>query len=115
MGSIYESATEKYLPVVRFEIANVLKNKYRMKEQEIAERLGITQAAVSKYINKKSMKIMRRAVSLRSRINANKGIIDAYSKNLFEKRADISRFCELCQSLGGFSCGIAKARSSVVR
>jgi predicted transcriptional regulator len=39
------------IPAVRVAVARLLKRKYNMGQQEIADRLGITQASVNKYIN----------------------------------------------------------------
>ncbi|MEM3181008.1 MAG: hypothetical protein QXR85_01890 [Candidatus Micrarchaeaceae archaeon] len=114
MRSVYENATENLLPVIRFEISNELKNKYKMQEQEIAERLGITQAAVSKYINHKSKRISAMAKKLAARIGANKSLVDAYIKDLLEEHTNSSKFCELCQNLGSFSCALAKLRANAM-
>ena len=39
------------IPAVRVVVAKSLSNKYKMNQQQIAKRLGITQVAVSKYLN----------------------------------------------------------------
>ncbi|MCL5117564.1 MAG: hypothetical protein M1124_01920 [Candidatus Marsarchaeota archaeon] len=44
---------EELLPAVRAGATKVMTNKYRLKQEEVAMLLGLTQAAVSKYINDK--------------------------------------------------------------
>ena len=41
------------IPAVRIAVARILKSKYKMGQEEIAKRMGITQAAVNKYLNGK--------------------------------------------------------------
>ena len=50
----YEKADKEIIPAARLFIATVLKKRYNMTEQDIADRLGVAQAAVSKYLNGKS-------------------------------------------------------------
>jgi predicted transcriptional regulator len=48
------------IPAVRIAIAKSLNKKYKMNQSEIAKRLGIAQAAVSKYLsNRYSTKIAK--------------------------------------------------------
>lgn len=39
------------IPAVRIAVAKLLKSKYRMDQQEIAKRMGVTQTSVNKYLN----------------------------------------------------------------
>ena len=45
----FEVVTAKLLPTIRARLAQVLLDKYKMKQVEVARHLGITQAAVSHY------------------------------------------------------------------
>ncbi len=45
----YELVVRKILPTVRAKLAQVLLQEYALKQVEVAEKLGITQAAVSHY------------------------------------------------------------------
>ncbi len=51
MVSECDSIIRTAIPAVRVAVARLLKRKYKMGQQEIADRLGITQASVNKYIN----------------------------------------------------------------
>ncbi len=48
--------TKSILPAVRASIARIMKDKYGWSQERIAEKLGVVQVAVSKYINKKYSK-----------------------------------------------------------
>lgn len=41
------------LPAIRASIAEIMSKQYRYKQEEIADKLGIVQVAVSKYLNNK--------------------------------------------------------------
>lgn len=45
----FEVVTAKLLPTIRARLAQILLDKYEMKQVEVAKHLGITQAAVSHY------------------------------------------------------------------
>jgi predicted transcriptional regulator len=47
------SIAREMIPAVRAYLADVMYTKYHYKQQEIANRLGLAQVAVSKYINMK--------------------------------------------------------------
>lgn len=51
MVSECDSMIRTTIPAVRIAVAKLLKSRYKMGQQEIAKRMGITQAAVSKYVN----------------------------------------------------------------
>ena len=44
-----EIVAAKILPVIRAQLAQILLKEYKMKQVEVAKRMGITQAAVSHY------------------------------------------------------------------
>ena len=48
--------TKLVLPAIRIAVAESLSKGYNYKQEEIAEKLGIVQVAVSKYLNKKYSK-----------------------------------------------------------
>jgi predicted transcriptional regulator len=41
------------LPAVRASVAEIMKDEYNYRQSEIAERLGVVQVSVSKYLNRK--------------------------------------------------------------
>ncbi len=52
----YEVFLKKFLPSFRSALAIKMNEKFNMKESEIAEELGVTQAQISKYLNKLNVK-----------------------------------------------------------
>jgi len=105
MPSTYERASTELLPIIRMELAKELSSKYKLKQERIATLLGVTQAAVSKYLNDKSSAIKKKADSIRSAINANATAFHAYA-GMLAKNDNKNVICELCQKLGNFSCQI---------
>lgn len=57
-----EIITKNFLPAVRSLLANELADEYGLYQEEIAEIMGITQPAVSQYLNEKraDKKILRK-------------------------------------------------------
>lgn len=53
MVSECDSTVRAAIPAIRIAVAKLLKSKYNMGQQEIAKRMGITQASVNKYLNGK--------------------------------------------------------------
>lgn len=41
------------LPAIRASVAEIMKQEYNYRQKEIAERLGVVQVSVSKYLNRK--------------------------------------------------------------
>jgi predicted transcriptional regulator len=60
----YERAMRETIPAVRIAIAKALRESYGMKEIEIANQLGIAQAAVSKYLGGRYSKGVGRLVGI---------------------------------------------------
>lgn len=54
-GSVlrFDDMMKLSIPSVRYALSIILKEKYRVNQTDIAKLLGITQAAVNKYLNKK--------------------------------------------------------------
>ncbi|MFP4038306.1 MAG: transcriptional regulator [Candidatus Nanohaloarchaea archaeon] len=57
-----EAIAQEFLPAARSLLAEQLSEEYGLYQEEIAEIMGITQAAVSQYLNKKraSKKLLRK-------------------------------------------------------
>ncbi len=67
MVSECDSVIRQAIPAVRIAVAKLLKAKYKMGQAEIANRMGITQAAVNKYLNGRySDKIKRIATGIKA-------------------------------------------------
>jgi predicted transcriptional regulator len=71
------------LPAVRISMAEQLSKRYDLSQEEIAKRLGIAQVAVSKYLNGRYSKSLKRAKN----IIRSKGLVDGVVKKAAETRS----------------------------
>lgn len=92
-----KSVTKIILPAIRIAVAEKLSNDYSYKQEEIAEKLGIVQVAVSKYLNKKYSKQVEK---VKDYIESS-GLADAITKRIIsgEKREEIdNEINSLCEN-----------------
>ncbi|MEM3839005.1 MAG: helix-turn-helix domain-containing protein [Candidatus Micrarchaeaceae archaeon] len=83
------------MPAVRVILANQMKKKYRMTQQEIANKLGIAQVAVSKYINGNYSKAVARAAKRISKQMPEELVARiARSSDMEQVNRIIEKFCE---------------------
>lgn len=94
----YERVIKKFIPAFRLKAAQMMVNEYGIKQQRVAEVLGTTQAAVSKYLKEssdkyKNIKIERSAlVSFVEKIETN------------EMKDGQRIMCKACQDNKKFDC-----------
>jgi len=96
-----ETVAKQIMPIFRALVAKELRDKYGFSQNEIAAKLGITQAAVSHYINSK------RGTHMLAEIEQIRGVRDAVK----EVSASIAKendydsmllaFCKLCRIVKG--------------
>ena len=97
----YELASKEVVPAARLAIAKALKERYNLTESNIANILGVAQAAVSKYLNDKysiSVEEMYEKID-RSKIDAYIEKI-AHGDELKLKQC----ICSICGTLNKFDC-----------
>ncbi len=70
------SIIKTILPAIRINMAEELKSKYNLNQQEIADRLGIAQVAVSKYLSGRYSASVKRMRDYIKRI----GLVDEIAK-----------------------------------
>lgn len=100
MESSYEIATRKIVPLVRSALVNELIYKYNKTEDEVANILGITQAAISKKIKNNELR-----KKLEGDINIDNGIIEDYAKKIIDGSETAQRcICKICNSVNDFGC-----------
>ncbi len=100
-----ETITKNFLPAIKIAVAKELSEKYNRTETDIAKSLGITQAAVSKYLTG--------AVSLRIKDASETSIIRKMASEIAAKAAkELSKDSvsqEVCNSClhnsGDMTCG----------
>ena len=108
MSNEYERAAKEVIPAIRSAIAKELKNKYKIKEEEIAKYLGIAQAAVSKYI---SGKYSKKVLAIEEMLD--KKMIENYAGRIFKKEegsVDMC-LCTICNKMNPFGCRFSKAEN----
>jgi len=104
-----EIAVKSVIPAIRAYVAKELTQTYKMKQNDVANLLGVTQTAVSKYIGHVRGQVIRldQTKEIRNIMN------EIASK---AARAEISgpklipRFCEVCQEVrrNGLMCQLCK-------
>ncbi|MGC8479059.1 MAG: hypothetical protein ACP5M9_00075 [Candidatus Micrarchaeia archaeon] len=110
MPSNYENATKKIVPLVRGILILELKNKYNQTEEEIAKKLGVTQAAISKRLR-----------TLKSDIEKNtyykeidKTLIESYAKKIVDGKESADRcICAACKSINDFGCEFSSVKNDI--
>ena len=101
MANGYARASEEVIPAARVVIARALKEEYGMSESKIAQILGVAQAAVSKYLNKKCSASVERLCSSISSSDLSPYMADISKGDKARLRACI---CSLCGTFNKFDC-----------
>ena len=101
MANGYTRASEEVIPAARVVIARALKEKYGMSESRIAQTLGVAQAAVSKYLNKKCSVSVERLCNSISSSDLSPYLADISKGDKARLKACI---CSLCGTLNKFDC-----------
>jgi len=105
-----EVVVKYVLPEVRALVAKVLGTKYNLTQQEIAQKLGITQAAVSYYLSNKRAKKLEEVQKIPEVVD----LVDEYIKQIMNGEINDSttfvQFCQLCKTIKskGLLCEISK-------
>ena len=92
-----ELAVKEFLPFLRAAIVRELSEEYHMKQTDIAEVLGITQASVSQYLNVERAKDIR--FKMEGFDEAVNKIAEALAFKKTSKQAVLYSICKLCAQL----------------
>ncbi len=106
----YIAAYDYVVPAARASIAKALVKKHNMSEKDAAKMLGVTQAAISKYV---SSKYSQKIKDIEGRIDPNE--IDGYVSKIV-KGDDVqvgNCICHVCQMVNPFDCKIKEAAEAV--
>ncbi|MCW6160755.1 MAG: hypothetical protein LVQ97_01040 [Candidatus Micrarchaeales archaeon] len=76
-----EKAAKATLPAIRSIAVGILSSEYSLKQSEISKRLGIAQAAVSKYMNKDYSDRVGKTITALNSIGIDKSVKKALTKN----------------------------------
>lgn len=95
-----EIVVKRILPAIRSILVKDLTEKYELGQTEIAEKLGVTQPAVSQYLGSARGASRTRENLERSGLLSK---LENLSKNIAEKETQktqiIKRYCEICKSM----------------
>ena len=96
----YERVAKRFMPALRLNAARMMVGKYGIKQSEAAAMLGITQAAISKYLNGSAGKHSDVVISKKS--------LEEFIGHMMAKREiDGQRVvCGMCQRNKKFDCSL---------
>lgn len=100
MLSNYEKVYKIILPKLRESSAKILATNYGKTQEEIASLLGVTQAAVSKYLNPNKVERKSTGIVIR-RSKLKKMVEGVVSRN--DSKAQ-RHMCSICQDNVNFKC-----------
>lgn len=106
MLSGYEKAYKEIIPAARAALIIELKKKYDIKEEAISKYVGITQAAISKYLNGRYSSRIKGIVE-----KLDKDIVASYAEKIASgNTAAMNKYmCTICNKLNGFDCKFSRA------
>lgn len=84
------------LPAVRASVAETMREKYRYSQEEIAQKLGVVQVAVSKYLHKRYSAEISKMKAYVTEHGLTEGIVSEIVKggSRQEVDAEIDRLCD---------------------
>lgn len=93
MHTDYENTIKEFLPALKARSAKIMATQYSMNQLKIADLLGVTQAAVSKYISGRYSPVVRRMED-----SLGQKEVDAFVRNVldgehYEAQKGICRMC----------------------
>ncbi|MDE1856502.1 MAG: hypothetical protein KGH98_00280 [Candidatus Micrarchaeota archaeon] len=103
MPTNYERVLKEFLPAFKAGAAKAMVREYKLSQQESASILGITQAAISKYLNNSYSAKIKRIES---------GLDKRMIRRFVEERMNGSRrgaqriACDMCQLYHEFDCSL---------
>ena len=103
MDAPCEFAVKFLFPIVRSELSRVLINKFKLTQIETANKLGITQAAVSQYINeKRGINLKKLSKEIQEIISRSINSLDAKYVEGLDKEKFKTYICDICLHLRKF-------------
>src|SRR5271157_5581706 len=94
----YDKVLKKFMPAFKSSAANVMVKEYGMTQQRAAVLLGVTQAAISKYINKN----MKKHDDVKIDAKSVKAFVERISAK--DLKGSQKLMCKMCQDNVRFEC-----------
>lgn len=107
MDSKYEKAYKEVIPAARAALIAELSKTHGIKEDAISEHVGITQAAISKYLNGKYSEKIKSTME-----KIDKETIKEYAEKIKSEtpKALNKYLCTVCSKLNEFDCRFSANR-----
>jgi len=104
-----EIAVKSVIPAIRAYVAKELTQTHKMKQNDVANLLGITQTAVSKYITHVRGRVIRIDQTKEIQTMMNEIALTVASEKISGPQL-IPRFCAVCQAVrqNGLMCKLCK-------
>ena len=104
-----EIAVKSVIPAMRAYVAKELTQTYKMRQNDVANRLGITQTAISKYVRDVRGQVVRidQTEEIRDMMNA---IVSQAANEKIPRSQLTLKFCEACRMArrNGLMCELCK-------
>jgi len=101
-----ETMIKQLLPALRVGVTKELAEKYNLNQVEIASKLGITQAAVSKYLSDRYAQNIKEIENKKAVKENSKKIARLIVKEKSNKKQIIGAICEACKEVLESECKI---------
>jgi len=110
-----EIAVKSVIPAIRACVAKELTQTYKMRQNDVANRLGITQTAISKYVRDVRGHVIRIDQTEEIRSMMNKIVSQAANEKISRTQLTLG-FCEVCKMVrrNGIMCELCKRSDPVL-
>lgn len=110
-----EIAVKSVIPAIRAYVAKELTQTYKMRQNDVANRLGITQTAISKYVRDVRGQVVRIDQTEEIRNMMNEIVSQAANERISRTQLTL-RFCEVCKMVrrNGIMCELCKRSDPVL-
>jgi predicted transcriptional regulator len=110
-----EIAVKSVIPAMRAYVAKELTQTYKMRQNDVANRLGITQTAISKYVRDVRGQVVRIDQTEEIRNMMNKIVSQAANDKISRTQLTLG-FCEVCKMVrrNGIMCELCKRFDSTI-
>mgnify|MGYP001600035139 CR=1 FL=1 len=99
-----ETIIKRFLPAIRSSVTKELFNKYNFTQEEIAKRLGVTQASISKYLSGKYTKSIKDLEKKQKIKEISEKLSLFIASNKANKVKLVSHICNSCVEFHGITC-----------
>ncbi len=96
-----EIMMKSFLPAIRASVTKELSSQHKWNQTEIAKTLGVTQAAVSKYLSGKYAKNIKILEETKEVKNIGKEIASNVATKNASKMEVVDHICTSCESMAG--------------